>query len=39
MDWLASGTPKNKPIDSLLEHNVATHARVISQVIAKQLTF
>ena len=39
MDWLASGTPENQPIDSLLEHNVATHARVISQVIAKQLTF
>ena len=39
MDWLASGTPKNQPIDSLLEHNVLAHGRVVSQASAKQLSF
>ena len=39
MDWLASSTPKDHPIDSLLEHNVLAHGKVVSQASAKQLSF
>lgn len=39
MDWLASGTPKDEPIDDLLDHNVLHQAKTISQAASKQLSF
>lgn len=37
MDWVPSSTPKNKPIDALLEHNVRGHERVISEIAHEHL--
>jgi hypothetical protein len=39
MDWLPAGTPRNHPIDALLEHNVRGYSAIISELAAKYLKF
>lgn len=39
IDWRPAGTPRNHPIDALLEHNIRGYSKAISDIAAKHLKF
>jgi hypothetical protein len=39
LDWVKAGTPRNEPIDGLLDYNVRGYSGVVSEAAAKHLRF